>query len=389
MTSAISTTGLVTVPTGDSYTLLGQFVHLLLFQLGGVGYMTISSFVVLARGGKLSPERAGILKTGFALPGYFPIDRFVYHVIAYTLTVEALGTAVLWWEFSSAGEATPLWSAIFHCVSAFATAGFGLHGDSLERFAWNVPVNLTIGVLSYLGAIGFIVFQDVYYSLRNRERMMTLTSKVILVMTVALFIVCTPVVYFIEPSFRSLPLGRGLIAAAFQVMTASTTAGFNTVPIGPLTNGALWLIVILMVIGASPSGTGGGLKTTSVSAVYATIASIVRRRGQVSMLGYEVPSARLLVAMASIGFYLTMLTIGVLLLCISEQQSFLALLFEAASGLGTVGLSMGITGEVTTFGKVVLIVLMFAGRVGPITLGLAMFRPEKEVLNLPPEDLAV
>jgi trk system potassium uptake protein TrkH len=373
VTSAMSTTGLVTVATGPSYTFFGELVHLLLFQLGGIGYMTISSFIILAAGRSLGQVRRGVLSAGFTLPHYFRIDRFVLHVVVFTLLIESLGAAVLFVEFRQAGVPDALWSAVFHSVSAFATAGFGLYPNSLEDFKHNVPVNLTISILCYAGSIGFIVLQDLWYSIYYRERMLTFTSKVILVLTALVLLIGTPLFYFVEPSIREYGTIDRLMASAFQVMTASTTAGFNTIPIGALSMAALWLIVIAMLIGASPSGTGGGIKTTTVSALAAAVVSLVRGRSCVTLLGNEVPTPRLIAASAAASFYLFLVALGVLALSITEQQDFLEIVFEATSAIGTVGLSMGITPELTDAGKWVVIGLMFAGRVGPLTLGLALF----------------
>jgi trk system potassium uptake protein TrkH len=373
VTSAMSTTGLVTVSTGPSYTFFGELVHLLLFQLGGIGYMTVSSFIILAYGRSLGRVRTGVLSAGFTLPHYFRIDRFVLQVVIFTFLIESVGAAVLYAEFRAAGMPDALWSAVFHSVSAFATAGFGLYPNSLEDFKHNVPVNLTISALCYAGSIGFIVLQDFWYSIYYRERMITFTSKVILVLSGMVLLVGTPIFYFVEPSIRDYGTFERLMASAFQVMTASTTAGFNTIPIGPLSLAALWLIVIAMLIGASPSGTGGGIKTTTVSALAAAVMSLIRGRSTITLLGNEIPTQRLLAASAAASFYLFLVALGVLALSITEQQEFIEILFEVTSAIGTVGLSMGITGELSDAGKWVIIALMFAGRVGPLTLGLALF----------------
>lgn len=389
VTSAVSTTGLTTVSVADNYSRLGQWVLLILFQLGGIGYMTASSLIILARGGKLSPGRLGVLRAGFALPHYFVPQRFLRHVAVFTIAVEAVGTLVLWWRFSLAGVQDPLWSAFFHTVSAFATAGFSLNNNSLEPFRDDWIVNLTVGTLCYLGAIGFIVVQDVWYSVKLRERMLTLTSKVILTMTAAIFLIGTVLLFFIEPSVRTLPLGERVLVSAFQVMTASSTAGFNTVPIGGLTAATLVVISVAMLIGASPSGTGGGVKTTSVSALLGNLISILRGRDRVVWLGHEVPMVRVLFAVAATSFYFGLIFIGVLLLCLTERQDFLKLAFEAVSAIGTVGLSMGITGELSPLGKLVVIWLMFSGRCGPLTLGLALLRPQAPPDTVRRDDLAV
>ena len=387
--SAISTTGLTTIGVADSYTFFGQLVLLVLFQLGGVGYMTLSSIVVLARGKPLSPARTSVLRAGFSVPHYFVMQRFVVHVVVFTFVAELLGSLVLWWRFSTLGVGRPAWSALFHTVSAFATAGFGLNNNSLESFAGDWVINLTIGALCYLGAIGFIVVQDLWYSLKWREHMVTFTSKVILSMTATVFVVGTITLFMIEPTVQPLGFGQRLMGCAFQVMSASSTAGFNTIPIGPLSTATLLVIALAMMIGASPSGTGGGMKTTSVSALLANLLGVLRGREHVVWLGHEVPLVRVLFAMASAMFYLCVLAIGVFVLCLSERHNFVALVFEATSALGTVGLSLGITGDLSVIGKLTVTVLMFAGRCGPLTLGLALLRPDRPMGDLPRDDLAV
>jgi len=387
--SAISTTGLTTISVADSYTRFGEFVILALFQLGGIGYMTLSSLVVLARGRSFSDVRMGILRAGFAVPHYFVMPRFIVHVVVFTFATECLGAMILWWRFAALGVENPLWSAVFHSVSAFATAGFSLNNNSLEGFANDGVVNLVVAVLCYLGAIGFIVVQDVWYSLKWRERVITFTSKVILSMTALVLVAGTLLFFFIEPAVRSEPFATRLMHSAFQVMTASTTAGFNTIPIGPLSRAALLAITIAMLIGASPSGTGGGIKTTTVSALLAIVLSVLRGRDRVIWLKREVPMIRVLSAVAAATVYLGLLAAGTLALCLSEAADFQSLGFEAASAIGTVGLSMGVTGSLTLAGKCVIIALMFAGRCGPLTLGLALLRPDQPAEDVRGDDLAV
>lgn len=390
--SAISTTGLTTISVADSYSAFGEFVLLALFQLGGIGYMTLSSLIVLARGGRMSETRLGILKAGFSVPHYFVMQRFILHVVVFTFVTETIGALLLWWRFHALGVVQPLWSAIFHSVSAFATAGFSLNNNSLEAFRNDWIVNLIIAGLCYFGAIGFIVVQDIYLSIKLREHLITYTSKVILSMTALIFAAGTILFYFVEPSVRAMPIGQGLMASAFQVMTASSTAGFNTIPIGPLATAALLVIMVAMVIGASPSGTGGGIKTTSVSALMANMVSVLRGRDRVVWLGNEVPTLRVLFAVASATMYLCLLAVGVTVLSMTEKKEFLAIAFEAASAIGTVGLSTGITGDLTTLGKLMVAFLMFAGRCGPLTLGLALLRPEEPAKARPAllrDDLAV
>lgn len=388
-TSGMSTTGLTTVSMADDYTFFGQLVVLTLFQFGGMGYMTLSSFVMLARGRSLPRARQGVLKTQFVLPDELHILHFVRNVVVFTGVIEAIGTLLLYLEFREAGVEEPLWSAVFHCVSAFSTAGFSLYNNSLEEFRGNGLVCATIGILCYLGAVGFIVIQDVWWTLRGRRPRITFTSKVILVVTAAVFLIGTPVMFFEDGSLHSLPPLDRAYAAAFQVMTASTTAGFNSVPIGDLSKASFTLVIITMIIGASPSGTGGGIKTTTLSAMLGVLASMVRARPTVQLMGREIPLVRVLTAAASATLYLAFLAMGVFLLCLVEDHRFVEIVFEAVSAIGTVGLSLGITAGLTAWGKLIITALMFLGRVGPLTIGFALVRRADLPALRRPADLAV
>lgn len=388
-TSAVSTTGLATVSTGSDFNLLGQIIVLILIQLGGIGYMTFGSFVVLSRSPVLSERRQQIGKTVFSLPEEFRIDKFIRSVIVFTLVTELVGAFALYLAFNQAGIATPVWSAIFHSVSAFCTAGFGLYDDSFERLRGNVSVNLILGILSYLGAIGFIVFVDGWRRIVGKTSRLTLTSRIILVTTAWLSLVAIFLFFVAEPSIQELPPYERLTAACFQVMTAITTVGFNTIPIGRLSQASLFLIVLLMIVGASPAGTGGGLKTTTFSALWGVIRSSIFGRTKVTFWEKEVPEERIRVAIASLGFYALALILGCYLLALTESVPFESLLFESASALGTVGLSTGITANLTPIGKLILIGLMFIGRLGPLSFGVALFFPSGRRSESGREDLAV
>lgn len=372
-TSAVSTTGLVTVDISKYYNFLGQFIIMCLIQLGGIGYMTFGSFVILSRKANLSNLRSDVGRTVFSLPSSFHIDKFVRAVICFTLIIELLGAAALYAIFKYNNVENPLWSAIFHSVSAFCTAGFSLFSNSFEGFAGNFWLNLTIGVLSYLGAIGFIVCLDYWRMLRGEVKSITLTSKIILWATFWLSVVGTTIIFLVEPSIKSLPLDTRILSSFFQAMTAMTTVGFDTISIGGLSKASLLIIIILMIIGASPSGTGGGLKSTTFSAILGIMRSAMRGEKEVRFWGKVIPLERLWTAVAGLGFYLLALLIGTFLLLLTENFSFLELVFEASSALGTVGLSMGITAALSDVGKIVIILLMFCGRLGPLTFSIALF----------------
>ena len=198
-TSAVSTTGLVPVSVSDSYNFLGQVVILLLIQLGGIGYMTFGSFVILSRKTDLSEVRSEVGKTVFSLPASFRIDKFVRSVVKFTLIIEFVGAVALYCVFRKAGTPDAIWSAVFHSVSAFCTAGFGLYNNSFENFAGNFWLNAVISLLSYLGAIGFIVCVDVWRVVRGKVKSLTLTSKIILWSTFWLTVGGTLLLFVTEP----------------------------------------------------------------------------------------------------------------------------------------------------------------------------------------------
>jgi len=388
-TSAMSTTGLATASTGKDFNLFGQAVILVLIQLGGIGYMTFGSFVILSRSQTLSERRQLIGSTVFNLPQEFRIDKFIRSVAVFTFLTEVVGATALFAVFSSLDMPDALWSAVFHSVSAFCTAGFSLYDNSFEQFRANVAVNVILAVLSYLGAIGFIVFVDVWRRLIGKTSAFTLTSRVILVTTAWVSVVGVVLFFVGEPSIQTLPVHDRLITAVFQVMTSVTTVGFNTVPIPQLSQASLFLIVMLMVIGASPAGTGGGLKTTTLSAVFAVIRSTLTGRGKVTFWGRTIPEERIWAAMATLGFYSVSLILGCYLLALTESFPFEGLLFEAASALGTVGLSTGITADLTPIGKLIVTGMMFIGRLGPLAFGIALFLPSGVPEKKESDDLAV
>ncbi len=388
-TSAVSTTGLVTVSVCETYTVFGQIIILLLIQVGGLGYMTFSSFVILSRQRKLSDPRTDVAGVVFSMPESFRVDKFVRSVVKFTVLTEAVGAVILWQIFKQAGQTHALWSGIFHSVSAFCTAGFSLYNNSLESFAGNFWLNLTIAVLSYLGAMGFIVFVDVWRRIRNKIQRVTLTTKIILHATFWVSLVGTVVFFLSEPSIQSLPVEKRLMASLFQAMTSMTTVGFNTVSIAQISRASLLLLTVLMIIGASPSGTGGGLKSTTFTALLGIMKSTLRGERHVYFWGRRVPERRVRWAVASFCFYVTFLLIGTYFLTLTEKGDFEAILFEAASALGTVGLSTGVTPLLSDMGRIIVTFLMFVGRLGPLTFGLSLFLSPQARTQPEHEDVAI
>lgn len=387
--SAVSTTGLTTISVSDNYTITGQIIILLLIQIGGIGYMSIGSFIVLGTRKRVSTLEKNLLTTDFSLPENFKLESFIRSVIAFSLVIELAGAIALYLIFLRQNVDSPLWNAIFHSISAFCTAGFSLFNNSFESFPYNFWLNLVIGILSYLGAIGFIVFSDIWQAVTGQKEGITFTSKIILKFTFWVSLAGAFIIFISEPGIESLAGEDRIFVAFFQSMTAMTTVGFNTFPIGELSASVTFLLILLMIVGASPSGTGGGVKSTTITAVYAQMMSTLRGENRVIFNKREIPIHRLRIATANISFYVLFLCIGIYLLTLTENFELYRIIFEATSAIGTVGLSTGITGNLSHLGKIVIIVLMFAGRVGPLSLGTALFSKEEDALEGSQDDLAI
>jgi len=390
--SAVSTTGLATVSTFDSFNLFGQGVIALLIQIGGIGYMTFSSFVILSGWQKLEGWRAKLLNAEFCLPQGFVLRDFLKATIIYTLVIEALGMIALFIAFKMEGVETSfaLWSSFFHSISSFCTAGFGLYNDSFEQFKHSVPINAIISILSILGALGFIVATDLYYKITRTQHRITLTTKIIVSVFFGLTSVATVFMYLYEPSLQQETGFNAIMIAFFQVMSAITTVGFNSVPIGNLSTGILLLITFMMFVGASPAGTGGGLKSTTLTAAGATVLSRLRGNLNVFFIGKQIPAERVSIATSAIILYTAFIFLGTFLLTCLEPQTvgLEKILFEVASALGTVGLSTGITGSLCFSSKLVLILLMYVGRLGVLTFGISLLQRRQNEGENSPQELA-
>ncbi len=371
-TSAVSTTGLAPISVSESYSFFGECVILVLIQLGGIGYMTFGSFIILSTRHKMSGFRAEMCRKTFALPEDFSVGRFIRLVIIFTLMCELIGALLLFMIFRYNDEPNALWSAIFHSISAFCTAGFSLNNNSFEGYADNVYLNVIIAALSYIGAIGFIVMTDIWQHLTGQRRHLHFASKVIIQITLWFSAIGIVLFFMMEPSIQALPNWERLLASFFQVMTATTTVGFNTIPISSISASVIMLLYFLMIFGASPSGTGGGLKSTTLAALWGLMRSTLKSRDEVRFQKRAISQERLQMAAAGFTFYMAVLFAAMMLLLSLENASFEVILFEAISALGTVGLSMGLTGELSNLGKLIIILLMFMGRVGILTFGIAV-----------------
>lgn len=372
ITSAVSTTGLCTVSVGDCYTFWGQLVILLMIQLGGLGYMTLSSYIMYRMTRHFMRIKYGVLQAEFAMPANIEIGSLVRNIIRFTFGFELVGAIMLTFFFIQQGVEDAIWSAIFHSVSSFCTAGFSLYNDSLIQFKGNFGVNIVIMILSYAGAMGFIVITDLWNKLRRPMTSISFTTKIIFLITGALTVWGTAQLFWFEPSLKVYPVSERFLISLFQTMSAMTTVGFNTVNLDGLVSSSMAVLIFAMYIGASPSGTGGGLKSTTLSAVIAYIHNKLGLRRHTYIGKRRLPDFRVDSAITTFLFYTLILFLGVYLLTLTDGFSFEETLFEAASALGTVGLSTGVTASFSVLGKFILLTLMYIGRVGVLTLGNAM-----------------
>jgi len=371
--SIVSTTGLAPTSFTESYNLGGQIFSLLFIQLGGIGYMALSSFIIIKSFKKLPNISARLLRLEFNLPQRYPLLAFVYSVIIFTLLIEFIGAIVLYYGFKSAGLDDPLWPAIFHSISAFCTAGFSLFGDSITGFADNKLITNTILVLSLLGSLGFIVLLDFVLKVFGKRKTITQTTKIILFSSTVFWVLAAVAIYFSDSTLMSQG-SAGFRQTLFQSISAHTTVGFNSYDIGEINVAGIFVLILLMIVGASPAGTGGGIKTTSITAILAVLISILRRRKYVTFLGKEIPSSNIYLAVSSSLFYTIILILGTWIVLLIEGSAFPfeKILFEITSALSTVGLSTGITGDLSDSSKVVISIMMFIGRLGVLTIGYAL-----------------
>lgn len=388
--SAVCVTGLVVVDTGSRFTLAGQWIILTLIQLGGLGIMTFSVVFILLLGRKLAFREKLLIADTFS---HLPVDdvaSLVKEIFFFTFIIEGTGALLLFCRWLPEYPwPHALYLAIFHAVSAFCNAGFSLFRDSLMGYRGDILVNMTIMMLIISGGLGFLVIMELRYYLLHkmtRRRMsLSLHTKLVLAVTLLLIFGGMVMIYFTEQdhTLMQVPVGEGLLAAAFQSVTART-AGFNTLDIGSFANSSLLTVICLMFIGASPGSCGGGVKTTSLGVFAMMMWSRMSGREQVNIYGRTLPRDTIFNAFSIITTAGLILVLFLLILSISEASlpvslvaergRFLNLLFEEVSAFGTVGLSTGITSSLSGFGKFMLVLLMFIGRVGPLTAVLFFTR---------------
>lgn len=400
-TSAVCVTGHVVVDTATYFSRTGQAIIMLLIQVGGLGYMTVTTFLLLLLGRRFGLKDKIALQQALDRRALQGSNQILQSIIATTLLFELTGAFLLLWVFvPDVGWAKGLWFAVFHSVSAFNNAGFALFSDNLVGYQGSLLLNLVITGLIIFGGIGYEVIFELYLLVRERilrQKLRTVRSlnfRVAVSTTLFLLIGGTFAIWLIEirntKTLGNLTLPQQLLAAWFQSVT-SRTAGFNTIDVGQMSNAGLFITIALMLVGGSPGGTAGGIKTTTARVLASCTQAILQGKESVSMYKRQVPLSLLLKAVGvTVGSLATVIVATICISLADPQLDFIRILFEVASAFGTVGLSTGITAGLTPVSKLVLIATMYVGRVGVLLLiGALLGDPKPSAVRYPEESLLV
>jgi len=400
-TSAVCVTGLSVVDVGKYYSFWGQFFLVLLVQVGGLGYMTATTFLLLLLGRRFGLKDKIAIQQSLDKSGLHGVVQLVQSILATTVLFELTGVFLLMPVFvPQDGFKDGLWSSVFHSVNAFNNAGFSLYSDNLIGYIGSPLINFTIGGLIIFGGIGYQVIMEMYLWLRDRFykspicTVFSLNFKVVTSTTAVLLILGTIAFFGMEynnpETLGPLNFDQKVMAAWFQSVT-TRTAGFNTIDIGQMSETALFLTIALMFVGASPGSTGGGIKTTTFRILFSCTAAVLEGKEQVQCYQRQIPIALILKTISVVfGSLMVVIASATLVEMTNPELEFMQVLFEAVSAFGTVGLSTGITAKVSAIGKLILIATMYIGRVGVLLLmSVAVGDPKPTTFKYPEESLLV
>ena len=390
-TSAVCVTGLIVQDTATYWSWFGQSVILLLIQIGGMGVITVAAAITMASGKKISLMQRSTMQDAISAHQVGGIVRFTGFILKGIFFFELLGALVLMTVFIPEYGLKGIWLAVFHSISAFCNAGFDLMGtqtpySSLSSYAAHPVVNITIMLLIIIGGLGFLTWKDIRQNGIHIKRYQ-MQSKVILATTGILLIV--PTVYFFFFEFAAEPIGRRIWLSLFQSVTPRT-AGFNTADLTALSETGQTLTIGLMLIGGSPGSTAGGMKTTTVAVLVACAVAVFRKRENGRFFGRRIADDTVKNALTVFLMYISLFLLSGMIISRVEELPILTCLFETASAIGTVGLTLGITPGLHLVSRLILISLMFLGRIGGLTLIFATLSANKNTLSkLPLEKITV
>ena len=391
-TSAVCVTGLVVRDTGSYWSTFGQTVILALIQIGGLGVVTVAASFALLSGRRISLMQRSTMQDAISAPKVGGIVRLTRFILRGTFLIELLGALAMLPVFCRDYGWRGIWMAVFHSVSAFCNAGFDILGTgnnlypSLTSYAGSPIINITIMLLIVTGGIGFLTWDDICEN-KLRFHHYRMQSKVILVTTA--FLLVLPAIFFFFVDFSSLPIGKRVLASFFQSVTPRT-AGFNTVILSDMTGASQAVMIFLMLIGGSPGSTAGGMKTTTLAVLVANAAATFRQHESVQFFGRRIECGVVKTAATVVTMYLALFFGGAIFISVYENLPLSSCLYETASAVGTVGLTLGITPQLHIPSQMVLIMLMYLGRVGGLTLIYAALSGKRaETAKLPLDQIAV
>ena len=391
-TSAVCVTGLVVFDTASYWSGFGQLIILIMIQIGGLGVISVASFLSMLAGRKISLMQRQTMQNALSAPqmgGIVKLTRFIFLV---SFAIEGIGALLLMPVFMTKYGIRGIWMAVFHSVSAFCNAGFDLMGNqtgqysSLTSFAGSGYVTLVICLLIMIGGIGFLTWKDIAVK-KTRFKEYSMQTKVILVTTAILIVI--PSVFFFFSDFANEPLKDRICMSVFQAVTPRT-AGFNTADLNKMSDAGRSVMMLLMLIGGSPGSTAGGMKTTTIAVLFANAIAVFRKRQNANCYGRRIDDSTVKNASAILFMYVFFSMLSAIIISITDGISMQMGMFETFSAIGTVGLTLGITPTLSAVSRFVLILLMFFGRVGGLTIIYAAFsQKDASTLKYPMENITV
>ena len=401
-TTSTCVTGLVTLPTFSTWSFFGQAVILLLIQIGGLGVITIMSGVMLLFHRKMGIGDRLLIQDAFNLNTMSGLIEFVKHVLFGTLIIETLGAILYMFVFVPEFGKKGIWISVFNSISAFCNAGLDIIGEnSICNYATNPLVNIVTSSLVILGGLGYIVWWDVLRVIRKRTpqnkkvfRYLSLHSKIVIAVT-SILIVCGALLIFVFEYANPLTIGNMALSDKIQVSLfqsiTTRTAGFASVPQENLTDPSTVVSMLLMLIGGSSVGTAGGIKTVTVAVLFCSAFATITNKNSASLFGRSISESFVKKAVAVVVAFVTICTVSTVLMLTICNAPAIDVIYETVSASATVGLSRNLTARLNTFGKIIIIITMYFGRVGPISLAVALGRKKENqnVISEPTEDLSI
>ena len=391
-TSAVCVTGLVVQDTATYWSWFGQGIILILIQIGGLGVITIAVSFALLSGRKISLMQRSVMQEAISAPKVGGIVRLTGFVLKGTFLIEFIAALIMMPVFVKDFGVKGIWMAIFHSISAFCNAGFDLMGSenvkyaSLTSYVSHPLINITIMLLIIIGGIGFLTWEDI---LKNKYRIRSYRMQTKVILTTSLILVLFPAAFFFFRDFADMPMKERVLSSLFQAVTPRT-AGFNTADLTMMTEAGLGIVIALMLVGGSPGSTAGGMKTTTLAVLIANTLSSFRRKEDAQMFGRRLEDSAVKNAATIFMMYIVFFFGGAIVISAVEGLPFSTCLFETASAIGTVGLTLGITPGLGVVSQIILMILMFLGRVGGLTLiYAALSESGKKISKLPQEKITV